>query len=264
MTHPPNPIPPLLAVANWKMNTTVQQAITLASEIRRRLEPNPPSNVQTVLCPPFISLHPLHDLLKNTNIALGAQNLHPQPSGAFTGEISPTMLQGLCQYVIVGHSERRHLMREGYHVVGQKMKAAVDAGLIPILCVGETLSQRRQGAAESVVRRQLETALSDIDNPRSIVIAYEPVWAIGTGVPATPVVVADITGGAIPAELANLYDAQTARAIPVLYGGSVNPENVTAFMEQPSIRGVLVGGASLHPAQFAQIVQLTAQSKAVN
>ena len=243
------------------MNTTVREAMALAADVRSRLEDDPPSGVQTVLCPPFISLAPLHDLLKDTNIALGAQDLHPQPSGAFTGEISPTMLQGLCRYVIVGHSERRHVMREGYHVVGQKVKAAVDHGLIPILCVGETLSQRRQGAAESVVRRQLETGLSGIADPRTIVIAYEPVWAIGTGVPATPVVVADVTGGAIRTELANLYDETAAYDVTVLYGGSVNPENVAAFVEQPSIQGTLVGGASLNAAQFAQIVRLTAQVK---
>ena len=254
-------MPPLLAVGNWKMNTTVQQAAALASDVRRLLEEDPPAGVQTVLCPPYISLAPLHDLLIDSNIALGAQDLHPQPSGAFTGEISPTMLQGLCRYVIVGHSERRHLMREGYHVVGQKVKAAVDAGLIPILCVGETLSQRRQGAAESVVRRQLETGLSGISDPRHFVIAYEPVWAIGTGVPATPVVVADITGGAIRTELSNLYDDAAAQNVSVLYGGSVNPQNVTAFLEQPSIQGTLVGGASLDAAQFAQIVRLTAQAK---
>ncbi len=254
--------PPLLAVGNWKMNTTVQQAMALASDVQRRLEDDPPAGVRTVLCPPFISLAPLHDLLKDSNIALGAQNLHPQPSGAFTGEISPTMLQGLCRYVIVGHSERRHVMREGYHVVGQKVKAAVDAGLIPILCVGETLSQRRQGAAESVVRRQLETGLSGITDPRHVVIAYEPVWAIGTGIPATPVVVADVTGGAIRTELANLYDETTAYNVTVLYGGSVNPENVTAFLEQPSIQGTLVGGASLDADQFARIVRLTSEAKA--
>ena len=153
-------------------------------------------------------------------------------------------------------------MREGYHLVGQKVKAAVDHGLIPILCVGETLSQRRQGAAESVVRRQLETGLSGIADPRRVVIAYEPVWAIGTGVPATPVVVADITGGAIRTELANLYDETTAYNVTVLYGGSVNPGNVAAFLEQPSIQGTLVGGASLDADQFARIVRLTAEAKA--
>ena len=254
-------MPQLLAVGNWKMNTTVQEAVALASDVRRQLEDNPPAGVETVLCPPFISLALLHDLLKDSTIALGAQNLHPQPSGAFTGEISPTMLKGLCRYVIIGHSERRHLMREGYHVVGQKVKAAVDAGLIPILCVGETLSQRRQGAAESVVRRQLETGLSGIEDPRGVVIAYEPVWAIGTGVPATPVVVADITGGAIPAELAKLYNPPIAQQISVLYGGSVNPQNVSGFLEEPSIQGTLVGGASLDAGQFAQIVRLTAEVK---
>ncbi len=243
------------------MNTTVREAVTLATDVRRLLEDEPPTGVQTVLCPPFISLASLHDILKDSSIALGAQNLHHQPSGAFTGEISPAMLQGLCRYVLVGHSERRNLMREGYHVVGQKMKAAVDHGLIPILCVGETLSHRRQGAAEAVVRRQLETGLSGIADPTGIVIAYEPVWAIGTGVPATPVVVADITGGAIRAELANLYDATTAHNTPVLYGGSVNPENVAGFLREPSIQGTLVGGASLNADQFARIVRLTAEVK---
>ena len=167
------------------------------------------------------------------------------------------MLKGLCRYVIIGHSERRHGMREGYHLVGQKVKAAAEAGLTPILCVGETLSQRRQGAAESVVRRQLETGLAGIDDPSGVVIAYEPVWAIGTGVPATPVVVADITGGAIRAELTNLYDETTAQQTSVLYGGSVNPENIAGFVQEPSIQGTLVGGASLHADQFVQIVSIT-------
>ncbi len=253
--------PEIYTVGNWKMNTTVHEAVILASKVRQLLGEDPPNNVQTVLCPPFISLFPINEILKDSNIALGAQNLHHQPAGAFTGEISPTMLQGLCRYVIIGHSERRHLMREGYYIVGQKMKAAVDHGLTPILCVGETLSHRRQGAAEAVVRRQLETALDGIEDPSGVIIAYEPVWAIGTGVPATPVVVADITGGAIRAELSKLYDESTAQNASVLYGGSVNPENVASFLQEPSIQGSLVGGASLDADQFAQIVRLTAQVK---
>ena len=243
------------------MNTGVGEAVALASAIKDSLENSPCQGVDTVLCPPFISLAPVHDVLKSSPIKLGAQNAYSQPSGAFTGEISPNMLVGLCRYVIIGHSERRHILREGYQLIGQKMKAAVAAGLIPILCIGETLNQRKQGAAEAVVRRQIETALTDLNALDGLVIAYEPVWAIGTGVPATPAAVVDITGGAIRAELSNLYGERAAQDTPVLYGGSVNPENVHGFLQEPSIQGTLVGGASLDARKFTKIVRLTAKIK---
>ena len=243
------------------MNTGVVEAVALASAIKSSLEDSPCQGVDTVLCPPFISLAPVHDVLKGSPIKLGAQNAYSQPSGAFTGEISPNMLVGLCRYVIIGHSERRHILREGYQLISEKMKAVVAAGLIPILCIGETLNQRKQGAAEAVVRRQIETALTDLNALDGLVIAYEPVWAIGTGVPATPAAVVDITGGAIRAELSNLYGERAAQDTPVLYGGSVNPENVHGFLQEPSIQGTLVGGASLDARKFTKIVRLTAKIK---
>ena len=243
------------------MNTGVEEAVALASAIKDSLENSPCQGVDTVLCPPFISLVPVHEMLKGSPIKLGAQNAYSQSSGAFTGEISPNMLVGLCRYVIIGHSERRHILREGYQLISQKMKAAVAAGLIPILCIGETLNQRKQYAAEAVVRRQIETALTDLNALDGLVIAYEPVWAIGTGVPATPATVVDITGGAIRAELSNLYGERAAQDTPVLYGGSVNPENVHGFLQEPSIQGTLVGGASLDARKFTKIVRLTAKIK---
>ena len=243
------------------MNTDVGEAVALASAIKSSLEDSPCQGVDTVLCPPFISLAPVHDVLKGSPIKLGAQNAYSQPSGAFTGEISPNMLVGLCRYVIIGHSERRHILREGYQLISEKMKAVAAAGLIPILCIGETLNQRKQGAAEAVVRRQIETALTDLNALDGLVIAYEPVWAIGTGVPATPAAVVDITGGAIRAELSNLYGERAAQDTPVLYGGSVNPENVHGFLQEPSIQGTLVGGASLDARKFTKIVRLTAKIK---
>ena len=254
-------MPQYLAVGNWKMNTVVSEAVALASAIRNNLEDSPCQGVDTVICPPFISLSPVHDILSGSPIKLGAQNAYSQPSGAFTGEISPDMLVGLCKFVIIGHSERRHILREGYQLVGQKMKAVAATGLTPILCVGETLNQRKQGAAEVVVRRQIETALTDLDTIDGLIIAYEPVWAIGTGVPATPATVIDITGGAIRAELSNLYGERVAQDTPVLYGGSVNPENAHGFLREPSIQGTLVGGASLDARQFTEIVRITAKIK---
>jgi triosephosphate isomerase len=250
-----------LVVGNWKMNTTVPQAVELAQSIRHKLDNPPPEGVEVVLCPPFISLTAVRDALLGSSIKLGAQNAFYEPKGAFTGEISATMLAGLCQFVIFGHSERRYILRENYQMVNQKMKGAFAAGLRPILCVGETLEHRRRSAAEAVVRRQLETGLAGIPNIGGLVIAYEPVWAIGTGVPATPATVVDITGGAIRAELAKLYGEHASLEVPVLYGGSVNADNVAGFVKEPSIQGTLVGGASLDPGQFAKIVRLTAEIK---
>ncbi len=254
-------MPEYLAVGNWKMNTTVSEAVVLASAIKENLGNSTPQGVEAVICPPFVSLVPVLDVIKDSSLKLGAQNAYSEAKGAFTGEISPNMLADICQYVLIGHSERRHIIREGYQIIGQKMKAAVAAGLRPVLCVGETLSQRKQGAAEAVVRRQIETGLVDIHSVEGLVIAYEPVWAIGTGVPATPVTVIDITGGAIRAELAKLYGEDAALEVPVLYGGSVTPENVSGFLQEPSIQGTLVGGASLNADQFTEIVRLTAEIK---
>ena len=254
-------MPTPLIIGNWKMNTSVSEAVELASAIRNGLGDAQAWSVETVLCPPFISLVPVRDVIEGSPIKLGAQNTYFELKGAFTGEISLLMLVDICQFVIIGHSERRHILREGYQIINQKMQAAFSAGLRPILCVGETLEQRRQGSAEVVVRSQIESGLHGLHNIDGLVIAYEPVWAIGTGVPATPVTVIEMTGGAIRAGLSKLYGEHTALEIPVLYGGSVTPENVAGFLQEPSIQGALVGGASLYADQFVEIVRLTAEIK---
>ncbi len=254
-------MPPCLAVGNWKMNTGVAEAVALASSIRNGLESPAPRGVETVICPPFISLAPVMDAISGSPIKLGAQNAYSRPSGAFTGEISPQMLADFCQYVILGHSERRHVMGEDEGLIAEKTVAAVAAGLQPILCVGETLEERQRGDAGAVTRRQIRTALAGVPTAGGLVIAYEPVWAIGTGVPATPAAVVDITAGAIREELADRYGETASSQVPVLYGGSVNPQNVADFLREPSIQGALVGGASLNAGQFIQIVRLTAEIK---
>ena len=251
-----------LTVGNWKMNTAVCGAAELASSIKQNLASSYNLGVSVVLCPPFISLVSVREIIKGSSLKLGAQNMFYEPNGAFTGEISAPMLADICDFVIIGHSERRHILRESYQVVNRKMVAAISEGLRPILCVGETLTQRRQGAAESVVRRQLTTGLTGVDDVNGLVVAYEPVWAIGTGESATPSAVVDITGEVIRAELEKLFGKRRAMSIPVLYGGSVNSENVGSFLQEPSIQGTLVGGASLDADQFAKIVSLSAKIRA--
>jgi triosephosphate isomerase len=187
-----------------------------------------------------------------------------QEKGAFTGEVAPNMVAELCDYVILGHSERRALYGETDESVNLKVEAALKAGLKPIICVGETLAQREAGTAESVVERQIIKALDGVDNAISLVIAYEPVWAIGTGVPATPELAVEIMGGVIQRNLIALYGEPAALAIPLLYGGSVTADSVQGFVEQACIHGALVGGASLKAEEFAQIVRTTAQVKGVS
>jgi triosephosphate isomerase len=253
-------MPRFFAAGNWKMNTTLSEAKTLASAIRKSLG-NPPPGVETIVCPPFISLAAVGEALQRSGIKVGAQNAHWEQKGAFTGEVSPSMLKDLCEYVIIGHSERRHVMGESDDIVNKKVKVVYSAGLKPILCVGETLEQRQRGDAEGVVSRQLESALNGVGDIGGLVVAYEPVWAIGTGVAATPNTVREITGGAIRAEMAKLYGRAVADETPVLYGGSVNPDNASGFLKEPSIQGTLIGGASLNAEQFVRIVRLTAEIK---
>jgi triosephosphate isomerase len=254
-------MPRFFAAGNWKMNTALSEAKALASSIRKALSGSPVSSVETIVCPPFISLAAVREVLQGSGIKVGAQDAHWEQKGAFTGEVSPAMLKDLCEYVIIGHSERRHIMKESYAIVSQKVKAVYAAGLKPILCVGETLEQRQRGGAEGVVRRQLESGLDGVRDIDGLVIAYEPVWAIGTGVAATPDTVREITGGAIRAEMAKLYGHDIADEVPVLYGGSVNPDNASGFLKDPSIQGTLIGGASLNAEQFVKIVRLTAEIK---
>ena len=251
------PVP--LVAGNWKMNTSVNEAVKLAQDMVEALDSVP--RLEKVICPPFISLEPVSRVIKGSSIKLGAQNMHYQEKGAFTGETSPGMLAGICQYVILGHSERRQHFGETDQLINAKVQAAFQAGLRPILCVGETLGQREEGRAEEVIGQQVEGGLAGLQEITGLVVAYEPVWAIGTGVAATPQTAAEIMGGVILRLLNGLYGEQAAGEVPLLYGGSVTPENVREFVNEATIHGALVGGASLRADQFAEIVRLTAESK---
>lgn len=245
-----------LIAGNWKMNTTVQEAAALASAVRDGL--NDISSVDVVLCPPYVFLTEVANMLFGTYIHAGAQNMHFEDKGAFTGEVSPTMLQGLCRYVILGHSERRRDFAETDALVNRKARKALEAGLRPIICVGEALEERQQGKEEAVVSASLTACLDGISSPRDLAIAYEPVWAIGTGLSATSEQ-AQTMASLIRRLLTNQFSQQDAALVPVLYGGSVTPDNISDFASQRDIDGALVGGASLSASQFADIVRITAR-----
>ena len=251
-------MPILIVAGNWKMNNTVQQSKELAAEMKPGLEAI--AGVETVVCPPFVSLSAVAEVLKGSSIHLGAQNLHHEDKGAFTGEVSPTMLAELCRFVIVGHSERRNLFGESDGLVNSKVKAALAAGLRPILCVGEQLSDREVGRAETIVEGQVRSCLEGIEYTESLVVAYEPVWAIGTGKAATPQVAQGIMGH-IRCVLGSLYGPDAASEVSLLYGGSVNPGNIGDFMQEKDVNGALVGGASLSADSFVELVQRCAHSK---
>ena len=252
-------MPRSIVAGNWKMNTNVAEAAALASEVRRGV--GPASKVELVLCPPYVSLTAVRDAVSGSGIKVGAQNMHFEASGAFTGEVAPAMLQGLCEYVILGHSERRQLFGETDDTVNRKVKAALEAGLKPILCVGESLEQRGGGQAAQVVAGQVSAGLAGVGDITSVVLAYEPVWAIGTGQAATPEIAAEIMGGAIRETIRGLYGA-AADGVPLLYGGSVNPGNVAGFVAEECVHGALVGGAALQAEPFLQIAQAVFEAKA--
>ena len=199
--------------------------------------------------------------MSESTIGLGAQNLYFREGGPFTGEVSPKMVAELCEWVIIGHSERRHQFGETNHEVHQKFNAALAAQLTPILCVGETLEQREAGEQNNVVENQIRSALNGITKPSKMAIAYEPVWAIGTGISATAEIANQIISGPIAQTLNALLGDTLASTIPLLYGGSVSPTNIVQFMELPAIHGALIGGSSLKPAEFTEIVHLTAKVK---
>ncbi len=245
-------MPTPIVAGNWKMNTVVPEAIVLAAQMRDALDAV--SGVEKVVCPPFVSLMAVQGLLDGTSIKIGAQNMHHAEKGAFTGEVSPTMLAGLCQYVILGHSERRQLFGETDELINMKVKAAIDAGLRPILCVGERLEEREAGRAEDVVTQQLRGGLEGVQSVSTVAVAYEPVWAIGTGVAATPET-AEAMMTAIRNALSGLYGEGAASIVPLLYGGSVTPDNVVEFASQPNVNGALVGGASLNAESFVAIAK---------
>ena len=245
-----------IVAGNWKMNTTLREATHLVSKMKPRLDAV--ESVRKVVCPPFVSLASVAGLLRGSTISLGAQNMHHEDSGAYTGEVSPKMVAELCEYVVLGHSERRQHFGETDESVNLKVRAAFRVELKPILCVGEGLHERDEGRAEAVVESQLRGGLEGVETVGGLVVAYEPVWAIGTGRAATP----DVAQGMmaiIRSVLASLYGRDTASDVPILYGGSVNPANASDFMREPDIDGALVGGASLDADSFVEIVRLAAQ-----
>ncbi len=248
---------PIIA-GNWKMNTTLNEAIALISRLRPRLEHA--RGVEIVLCPPFVSLVVVRELLKGSPIKLGVQNVYYQEKGAFTGEVSAFMLADLCQYVIVGHSERRQYMKETDDIINRKVTAARKAGLKPILCVGENLAENEAGQAEEVISGQLRASLINVESIEGLVVAYEPVWAIGTGKAASGPQ-ANGTICSIRGMLAKSFGG-AAEETPILYGGSVTGDNIAEFIRQSEIDGALVGGASLKPEQFIDIVRQTSEIKA--
>ena len=254
-------MPLTLVAGNWKMNTTSAEAVELASGVRNGLSSF--TGVEVILCPPFVSLLAVGEAIRGSALKLGAQNMHFEDSGAFTGEVSPAMLQGVCDYVILGHSERRQLFGETDELINRKVQAAFRHGLHPILCVGETLEQRESGRAASVVEHQLEQGLADVVDLTGLAVAYEPVWAIGTGQAATPEIAAEMMGVTMEETLRGLF-GPAAADVPLLYGGSVNPGNIAEFAAQASIHGALVGGASLQASPFVEIVRQAAATKSVS
>lgn len=248
---------PLIA-GNWKMNTTVDEALELVRAMKDELEKI--TGVEKVVCPPFISLAPVKELLAGSVVKLGAQNLFFAEKGAYTGEISPLMVADLCEYVIIGHSERRQYFHETGDVVNKKIMAALQADIIPIMCVGESLEENERGETRFMVSEQVRAALAGVESVSDLVIAYEPVWAIGTGKSATGEQAGE-TIAFIRQNIADLYGEGTAREMRILYGGSVSSANADEFMQQPEIDGALVGGASLKASEFINIVSQTSAIK---
>ena len=248
-----------LVIGNWKMHGTLAEARALAGGIREGIRR--PRGVQVVLCPPFTALAAVAEILAGGPIQLGAQTCHHEPAGAHTGEVSPPMLVELgCRWVLLGHSERRKEIGESDALVNSKLRAALAHGLTPVLCVGETLEERRQGLTFTTVEGQLRAGLAGVSAAEigRLALAYEPVWAIGTGVNATPGQAVEVHGylRGLLSELASKEVAQTVR---ILYGGSVKAENVDGLVAEPEIDGALVGGASLSAPGFVALVKKTAR-----
>ena len=243
---------------NWKMNTTTTEAEQLVLEMIEKIDRI--EGVEKVLCPPFVSLVAINMMLQNSSVKMGAQNMHFETEGAYTGEISPLMISELCEFVILGHSERRWYFGETDEIVNKKVKAALANNLQPILCVGERLAENEAGRTEEVVDRQVTAALNGIEPVYNLVIAYEPVWAIGTG-KATTGEQAAATIQFIRDILVKLGNKSIAQDLRILYGGSVTGANIAEFISHPEIDGALVGGASLKAEEFVGIVEQTAEIK---
>jgi triosephosphate isomerase len=249
-----------MVAGNWKMNKTVAEARELVA--RMGVELKAIQGVEKVICPPYPSLVAVSALLQGTDIGLGAQNMHWEEKGAFTGEIAPSMIKEFCQYVILGHSERRAYFGELDEIVNRKLQAAKAYDLIPIVCVGETLEENESGRTAEVVSRQISLGLKDIDPDfgTRIVVAYEPVWAIGTGRASSAENANTVLADVIRPALAKVVGQDTAQTIRILYGGSVNAANATEFFAQPEIDGALVGGASLKADEFVAITRAAVQA----
>ncbi|MFB6098457.1 MAG: triose-phosphate isomerase [Salinibacter sp.] len=249
----------MLIAGNWKMNTDVPEGRALAQVIADRLSTQPGSfdGVDFLVCPPFVHLFPVIDALDHSPVATGAQDMHAEDEGAYTGDVSAPMLTSVgCEYVILGHSERRTYYDETDADVNAKVRQAKGHDLVPIVCVGETLEQRQAGNAESVVRSQVDGALEDVAIERSegLVVAYEPVWAIGTGESAAPEQAQEMHA-VIRKDLRERYGADVAEGIPLLYGGSMTPHNAYGLLSQPDIDGGLIGSASLSADSFLGIAE---------
>lgn len=251
-------VKPLIA-ANWKMNMTTGESVAFARRLAENLAQLKDRKI--VIAPPFTSLYPVAEILKGTGIHLAAQNLHWEKAGAYTGEISAFMLCDIgCRYVLVGHSERRTLFGENGEGVNKKVRAALKEGLEPIVCIGETLGERESERTFYILAKQIKEGLNNLstDDIRRVVLAYEPLWAIGTGKTATADQAEEVHGF-IRGELGRTFGREASFGVAIIYGGSVKPENITGLMAQPNINGALVGGASLDFESFARIVQYQIQ-----
>ncbi|MDX9923883.1 MAG: triose-phosphate isomerase [Ignavibacteriaceae bacterium] len=239
---------------NWKMNNSIEESVKLISELKQGLTE---TEVKVIICPPFTSLETANALIKESQIELGAQNMHNETSGAFTGEISASMLKSVgCKYVILGHSERRAIFGESNEFINKKVHKALSENLVPILCVGESLEEREKNITKDVVKKQLLVGLDSVssEHAKDIIIAYEPVWAIGTGKTASPEQAQEVHEF-IRTLLDEKYGKETAENIIIQYGGSVKPENATELLSQKDIDGALVGGACLKADSFLGIIK---------
>jgi triosephosphate isomerase len=239
---------------NWKMNKTAEEAVAFANEIKDEL--NSIEGVDIAFCPPDLAIPAVAEAVAGTKVGVGAQNMYFEESGAYTGEVAPNMITPFCQYVILGHSERRAYFGETDEGVNKKIKAALKHGLTPIVCVGESLEQNEAGETQEFVGSQVRAAFDGLTNEEmaKCVIAYEPIWAIGTGKTATVEQAGEIIGGTVRATVADMFGGETAELVRIQYGGSVKPENAAAFMGHPDIDGALVGGAALKPS-FIELVR---------
>ena len=245
---------PLIA-GNWKMHNNVSQALNLVSELLPTFSKL--SGVESLICPPFSSLMPLAAVLEDSPIKLGAQNIHWEKQGAYTGEISAEMVREFCDYVILGHSERRQYFAESDQEINKKIIAAISADLIPVFCVGESLQENESGRAAEVLTNQINAGLAGVQIARAsqMVLAYEPIWAIGTGKAATPENIDTLLRNVVRPVISGIFGAEIGQGIRILYGGSVNADNAKSYFQKEEIDGALVGGASLKAPDFLAIAQ---------